>query len=137
MGTPRFSRIALPRRAGTCSRGTDGAAAVAGLATRRVLLSEIPPEEHASAFLGLGVIGDGPKPALILVTKCLELGHEIAGVSSEDLRRYHDGDAALLIALDRLEPSASPTEMFAAVGRSPDFQGELVGRIALGTKACR
>ncbi len=137
MGAPRFSRMARSRRAGTRSRGTDGAAAVASPAARRVLLSEVPLEEHASAFVGLGVIGDGPKPALILVTKCLELRHEIAGVSSEDLRRYHDDDAALLIALDRLEPSASPTEMFTAVGRSPDFQGELVGRIALGTKACR
>jgi hypothetical protein len=65
-----------------------------------VLLSEVAPEEHASAFLGLGIIGDGPKAALTLVTKCLELRHEIAGASSEDIKRCHDGDAALLVALD-------------------------------------
>ncbi len=82
------------------SRGTDGATAVAGPAARWALLSEVPPEEHASAFLGLGVIGDGRKPALTLVTKCLELRHEIAGASSEDLERYHDDDTAVLIALD-------------------------------------
>lgn len=59
MGVPRHSRMDLPRRAGPRSRGT---AAVAGPAAPRPLLSE--PEEHASAFLGLGVIDDGPKPAL-------------------------------------------------------------------------
>ncbi len=82
------------------SRGTDGAAAVAGPAARRLLLSEVPPEKHASAFVGPGVIGDGPKPALALVTKCLELRHEIAGTGSEDLERYHNDDAAFVIALD-------------------------------------
>jgi len=88
MDAPRFSRMALPRWSGTRSRGSDGAAAIAVPAARRVLLSEVPPEEDASAFLGLGVIGDGPKPALTLVTKCLELRHEIAGASSEDLSHF-------------------------------------------------
>ena len=92
--------MVLPRRAGTRSRGTDGTAAVAGPAARRLLLSEVPPEEHASAFLGLRVTGDGPKPALTLVAKCLELRHEIAGASSEDLDRNHNVDPAFLIALD-------------------------------------
>jgi hypothetical protein len=92
--------MALPRRFGTRSRGAHGAAAVAGPAARRVLFSEVPPEEHASAFLRLRVIGHDPKPALTLVTKRLELRHEIAGARSEGLNRYHDGDVALLIALD-------------------------------------
>jgi hypothetical protein len=75
-----------------------------GAYARRLVLSEVPPEEHASAFLGLGVVGDGRKPALPLVTKCLELRHEIAGASSEDLERYHNDDAVLLIALDEAGP---------------------------------
>jgi hypothetical protein len=90
----------LPRRAGPRSRGTNGTVAVAGPAAPRPLLSEVPPEEHASAFLGLGVIGDSPKPALTLVTKCLELRHEIAGTNSEGRGRYHNDYAAFLIALD-------------------------------------
>ena len=86
MDAPRFFRMALPRPAGTRSRGTDGTATVAGPAARWLLLSEVPPGEHA--FLGLGVISDSPQPALTLVTKCPELRHEIAGASSEDLERY-------------------------------------------------
>jgi hypothetical protein len=66
-----------------------------------VLLSEVTPEKCAAAFLGLGVVGDGPKPALALVTKCLEFRHEIAGASAEGLERHHDNDAAFLIALDQ------------------------------------
>jgi hypothetical protein len=65
-----------------------------------MLLSEVPPEEHASAFLGLGVIRDGPEPPLILATKSHELRDEITGASLEGLERRRDNDAALLIALD-------------------------------------
>jgi hypothetical protein len=100
MSASRFSRIALPRLAGTRVRG---AASVAGPATRRLLLSEVPPEEHASAFLEPGVIGDGPKPALALVTKCLELRHQVTGANSEDLERYGNDDAVLLIAVDEAD----------------------------------
>jgi len=92
--------MALTRRASTRGRGTAGAAAVAAPAARRVLLSEVPPQEHASAFLGLGVVGDGPKPALTLITKGLEFRHEIAGAGPESVERYHNDDATLLIALD-------------------------------------
>lgn len=92
--------MGLSRRGSTPSRGTAGAAAVAGPAARWVLLAEVSPEEHASAFLSLGVIGDRPKSALTLVTKCLELRHEIAGAGSEGLKWYRDHDAALLIALN-------------------------------------
>jgi len=92
--------MALPGRAGTRGRGKAGAAAVAGPAGRRVLLSEVPPKKHASAPLGLGVIGDGRESARAGVTECLELRHEIAGASSEGLERYREDDAALLIVLD-------------------------------------
>ena len=77
-----------------------GAAAVAGPAARRMLLSEVAADEDASAFLGLRVVGDGPKPALTLVTKCLELRHEITDAGAEALERYHEADKALVIALD-------------------------------------
>jgi hypothetical protein len=70
------------------SGGIDGAAAVAGPAAGRVLLSEISSKEDASAFLGLGVMGDGPKPVLALVTKSLELRDEIAGASPKGLERH-------------------------------------------------
>jgi hypothetical protein len=65
-----------------------------------VLLSEVPPEEHASALGRLRVICDAPKPSVTLVTKCLELRHEIAGASSEELKGHRDDNATLLIALD-------------------------------------
>ena len=45
-------------------------------------------------------IGDGLKPTLTCVAKCLELRDEIAGACSEGLERYSEADAALLIALD-------------------------------------
>src|SRR3974377_2276605 len=79
MRAPHFSRMSLWRPASMHSGGIDGAAAVAGPAAGRLLLSEISPEEHASAFFGLGVISDGPKPLLALVTKSLELRDEIPG----------------------------------------------------------
>jgi hypothetical protein len=44
----RLSREVPAREAGTADP-----AAVVGSAARWVLLSEIPPQEHASAFLGL------------------------------------------------------------------------------------
>src|SRR5262249_36397221 len=87
-------RVALPQRAGTRSRGTDGTATVAGPATRRLLLSEVPPEEQAWAFLGLGVVSDGPQPALTLVMKCLELRHEI-GAPARKNSRLESGERAL------------------------------------------
>ena len=127
--------MAPPRRTGTRSRSTDGAAAIAGPAAGRVLLSEVSPQEHASAFLGVSVIGDGPKPALALVTKCLELRHEIAGASSEDLARYHDDDAALLIALDeagllkiRQQHLANPRRYAGRVCERGGCRGSLLGR---------
>lgn len=92
--------MSLPRQADWRSRSTDSAAAVAGPATRRVLLSEISPEEDASAFLGLGVISDGPKPVLALVSSSLELREEIAGASPKSLKRNRNIDTALRIALD-------------------------------------
>jgi hypothetical protein len=65
-----------------------------------MILAEISPEKDASAFLGLGVIGNGSQPALTLVAECLELRHEVAGAVAKALKRYRDADAALLIALD-------------------------------------
>jgi hypothetical protein len=90
--------MASPRWASARSRCSDGAAAVTDPAARRLLFPEIPPDEHAAALLGLGVIGDGPYPALALVTKRLELCDEIRGAGLEDFRRRHN-DAPLLIAL--------------------------------------
>lgn len=69
-----------------------------------MLLSEITPEEHTSAFLGLSVISNGPKPALTFVPKCLELRYEIACAGSEGFERRRDDDAALLIALNEVCP---------------------------------
>jgi hypothetical protein len=65
-----------------------------------MLLSKVPAEEHASAFLGLGVVGKEPEPALTLVSKGLELRHEIPDACRESLRRDDDGDAAVLIPLN-------------------------------------
>ena len=90
----------LLRRAWGRSRNTVGAAAIAGSAARGKFLAEIPPEAHASAFLGLGIIGDRTKPALTLMTKRLELRHQIVGASLEDLGRCLDADATLRIALN-------------------------------------
>jgi hypothetical protein len=64
-----------------------------------VLLPEVAPEEHASAVLGLGVVGDKPKPALTLEPKSLELRHEVAGATLEGLDRYRYDDVTVLIAL--------------------------------------
>jgi hypothetical protein len=100
-----------------------------------VLLSEVPPDEHASAFLGLSVVGDGSKPALTLVTKCLELRHEIAGAGSEHLERYHDDDAALLVALDetglleiRQQHLADPYRYAGRVRERGGRRGSVLGR---------
>src|SRR5215467_12465635 len=93
-------KMLLLRRACGRSRNTVGAAAIAGSAARGMFLSEIPPEAHASAFLGLGVIGDGAKPALPLMTKGLELRHQIVAAGLEDLGRCPDADATLRIALN-------------------------------------
>jgi hypothetical protein len=65
-----------------------------------VLLPEVPPEEDASAVPGLGVVGHGPKAALTLVTKGLELRHKVAGAGSEHVEGNCNDDATLLIALD-------------------------------------
>src|SRR5262245_21176737 len=86
------------RRAWGRSRNAVGAAAIAGSAARGKFLAEIPPEAHASAFLGLGIIGDRTKPALTLMTKRLELRHQIVGASLEG--RCLDADATLRIALN-------------------------------------
>src|SRR5215467_9697039 len=66
-----------------------------------MLLPEIPPEVDASAFLGLGVVGDGAQPALTLVAKCLELDDEIAGANCESLKAYRNDNAVLRIALNQ------------------------------------
>jgi hypothetical protein len=64
-----------------------------------MLLSEIPPDKHASALIGLRVMGDKLKPTLTLVTECFELSYQVVGASCEVLERY-DGDTTFLIALD-------------------------------------
>ena len=65
-----------------------------------MLLAEIPAEKHASTFLRPGVIGDGAEPALGLVSKRLELRHEIADTGAEAFECHRDADAAVLDALD-------------------------------------
>jgi hypothetical protein len=92
--------MVLLRSAGARSRGIEGAAAIAGPAARRPLVSEVPSQEHAAALLGLGLIGNRSKPPLTFVTKCLELRHDVAGADSKHCERYPDDDAALLIALN-------------------------------------
>ena len=63
-----------------------------------MLLSEIPPQEQTSAFLGLGVVSHNPQPALALVSRCFELADEIMGASCEGLGRDRKTDPALLVA---------------------------------------
>lgn len=116
------------------SGGIDGAAAVAGPAAGRLLLSEISPEEHASAFFGLGVISDGPKPLLALVTKSLELRDEIPGSSPKGLKGYRDADAAVLIALDetgllkiRQQCFANPRRHAGRVRERGSSRGSMLG----------
>jgi hypothetical protein len=52
-----------------------------------MLLSKVPAEEHAPAFLGLGVVGDQAKTPLTLIMKGLELRHEIADPHSKGALR--------------------------------------------------
>src|SRR5262245_5420859 len=97
MAGPWIWRAALPWRTVVRNRCTLDAAAVARAATRRMMLSEVSPQERASAFLGLGIVGNEPEPALTLVTEGLELRHEIANASCKAHPRDDDSDAAVLI----------------------------------------
>jgi hypothetical protein len=83
------------------SRGdTISSAAVARSATRWVILSEVAPEKHAAAFLGLGVIGKQSKPAFALIAKGLELRHQVAHAGFKAAGRYRDVDAAFPVPLN-------------------------------------
>jgi len=65
-----------------------------------MLLSKVPADEHAPAFLGLGVVGDQANTPLTLITKVLELRHEIADAHSKGLGRDNDGNATVLTPLN-------------------------------------
>ena len=91
-GSPAPGPHALPQ-GGRHGSGREAPAA------RRIRLSEIPSNKHASALLGLRVMGDKPKPTLTLVAKSFELSYQVVGASCEVLERYDD-DTALLIAPD-------------------------------------
>ena len=72
-----------------------------------MLLSEIPPQEQTSAFLGFGVVSHNPQPALALVSRCFELADEIMGAGCEGLGRDGKTDPALLVASPRSMSSTS------------------------------
>src|SRR5581483_4432245 len=129
---PGVSRAAPSGRASMPLRSTVGTAAVARPATRRIVLSEVSPQEHASAFRGLGVVGHEPKTPLALVAKCLELRHEIADAGCEALRRDDDGDAAAVISLDEPRLLEVRQQHLADARRHACREGERVsGRGAL------
>src|SRR5262249_18306986 len=60
-------------------------------------LSEVAPDEHASAFPGLSVVGKQPQAPLALVAEGLEPRHEIAHAGPEAFRRHDNCDAAVLV----------------------------------------
>jgi hypothetical protein len=62
-----------------------------------MVLTEIPPDEYASAFLGVGIVGNQAKTPFALVAEGLEFRHEIADAGLERLRRHGDCDVAVLI----------------------------------------
>ena len=62
-----------------------------------MVLTEVAPDKHAAALLGLGVIGKQSKPAFALIAKGLELRHQVAHAGLERLRRYNDCDGAVLV----------------------------------------
>jgi hypothetical protein len=67
-----------------------GATAVACPAVRRILLPEMPPYKHASAFRRVGIVGNQAKTPLALIAEGLEFRNEIADAGLEYLRRYDD-----------------------------------------------
>jgi hypothetical protein len=75
-----------------------GAAAVARPTTGWVLVSKVAPDEHASAFVRLSVVGHQAKTPLALITKGLELRDELTHAGGELVRRHDDGDAAVPVA---------------------------------------
>ena len=92
----RASRAARSGRARMRSRRTVGATTVARAATRRMILSEVSPQENAAAFLRLGVVGDEAEPALTLVqvmgrrpieTRTFRRRHELLAKKTLDCNR--------------------------------------------------
>jgi hypothetical protein len=61
-----------------------------------MVLTEIPPDEYASALLGVGIVGNQAKTPFALVAEDLEFRHEIADACLERLRRHDNCDAAVL-----------------------------------------
>jgi hypothetical protein len=84
-------------------RGHTRAAPVTGATGWRVLLAEVPPKEHASTLVAPGVFGDHRQPTLALVTKLPELRDEFRSTCAKALRRHHNGDPAILVALDETD----------------------------------
>ena len=107
---------------------TISPAAVAGAAARWMVLSKVASDEHTAAFVGPRVVGNQPKAPFALVTKDLELRHEIAHTGFEALGRHHDADAALLVT--RREPRFLKIRQqhLADSGRYACGVGEGVGR---------
>jgi hypothetical protein len=60
-----------------------GATAVARPAARWIILPEIPPDEYAAAFLGVGIVGNQAKTPFALVAEDLEFRHRIADAGLE------------------------------------------------------
>jgi hypothetical protein len=64
-----------------------------------MVLSKVAPEEHAAAFLGLGVVGKQSKPAFALIAKGLELRHQVAHADFEAVGQHRDFDGMSLLLL--------------------------------------
>jgi hypothetical protein len=88
------------RHAGTHRRGHARAAPVTRSTPRRILLAEVPPQEHASTLVAPGVLGHHGEPALALVTELPELRDERRGACAKALERLRDADPAFLVTLD-------------------------------------
>jgi len=113
---------------------TTGAAAVAGAATGWMRFSKVVPDEHASAFLRLGVVGNQPKTPLALEAKSLELRDKFADTPGEFVRWHSDNDAAVLVALNkaglfeiRKQYLADPGGYTGGVGKVFGRRGALLG----------
>ena len=100
--TPRVATAALSWWLALLRGHNDmaGAAAVARPTTRWIIFSKVAPDEHASAFGRLRVVGHQAKAAFALKPKNLELRNELTHARSELVRRHDDGDAAVRLALN-------------------------------------
>ena len=100
-----------------------------------MVLSKVPPEEHAPAFLRLRVVGKQSKPAFALIAKGLELRHQVAHAGFEAVGRHRDIDAAFPVPLNeccllkiRQQYLANPCGHASRVGERLGRRGAFLAR---------